>query len=198
MSFFRRIKGKLTPPKAKISVKLTEYTSVLGENLDGSLAVASEEEFDAMEIRCEIACTEEAKKIKRSYDEKLRREIEEEVQETATLYSAKPAIGGPLKITEGYKEVFPFSIDIPAGGRPTYKAIDRKVTWSIKGVIAVDGRPDVTSATTEIQVVEPSVSTVVKEKEIIREVVMIPCKYCGTLMPQTATACPNCGATRTA
>jgi uncharacterized membrane protein len=34
----------------------------------------------------------------------------------------------------------------------------------------------------------------VKEKVIIKEVVMIPCQYCGTLVPQTAQFCPNCGA----
>ncbi len=36
----------------------------------------------------------------------------------------------------------------------------------------------------------------VKEtKEIItKEVVMLPCEFCGTLMLQTATFCPNCGA----
>jgi ribosomal protein L40E len=35
-------------------------------------------------------------------------------------------------------------------------------------------------------------------REVVREVVMIPCKYCGALFPQTATFCPNCGAKRTA
>jgi hypothetical protein len=34
----------------------------------------------------------------------------------------------------------------------------------------------------------------VKEKVIIKEVVMIPCIYCGALTPQTALFCPNCGA----
>ena len=34
-------------------------------------------------------------------------------------------------------------------------------------------------------------------REVIREVVMIPCKYCGALFQQTATFCPNCGAKRT-
>jgi len=39
--------------------------------------------------------------------------------------------------------------------------------------------------------------TIMKEKEVIvKEVVMIPCKYCGGLMPQTAIFCPNCGAQR--
>jgi rubrerythrin len=35
-------------------------------------------------------------------------------------------------------------------------------------------------------------------REVIREVVVIPCKYCGTLFPQTVTFCPHCGAKRTA
>lgn len=34
----------------------------------------------------------------------------------------------------------------------------------------------------------------VKEKVIVRELVLIPCKYCGGLMPQTAIFCPECGA----
>lgn len=36
----------------------------------------------------------------------------------------------------------------------------------------------------------------IKEKELIKEIVMIPCSYCGGLMPQTVTFCPNCGARR--
>lgn len=36
-----------------------------------------------------------------------------------------------------------------------------------------------------------------KEKEVItKEIVMVKCEYCGSLMPQTATFCPNCGARR--
>jgi ribosomal protein L40E len=34
------------------------------------------------------------------------------------------------------------------------------------------------------------------EKEVIKEVVLVPCTYCGSLMPQTSTVCPHCGATR--
>ena len=39
---------------------------------------------------------------------------------------------------------------------------------------------------------------VVKETTVVKEIVMIPCRYCGALMPQTSTFCPNCGAKRTA
>lgn len=36
-----------------------------------------------------------------------------------------------------------------------------------------------------------------REKEVItKEIVMVKCEYCGSLMPQTATFCPNCGARR--
>jgi len=36
------------------------------------------------------------------------------------------------------------------------------------------------------------------EKEIIKEIVMVPCVYCGSLMPQTALFCSTCGAGRKA
>ena len=36
----------------------------------------------------------------------------------------------------------------------------------------------------------------IQKEVVIREVVLIPCQYCGGLMPQTATFCPNCGARR--
>ncbi len=38
----------------------------------------------------------------------------------------------------------------------------------------------------------------VAKETIIKEVVMIPCPYCGGLMDQTATFCSNCGARRKA
>jgi hypothetical protein len=40
--------------------------------------------------------------------------------------------------------------------------------------------------------------TVVRERVIVREVVQVPCRYCGTLRDQLATRCPACGARSTA
>jgi hypothetical protein len=199
MSFFKAIKDKLTPPKANVSLKLTETSFVLGENVEGILSISSSEDFQATEIRCEIECVEEAKRLKRVYDERLHSYIEKQFNESAILYSGKPAVSGPLKMNNGYAGTFPLSVNIPAGGRPTYKSVDDNVTWLIKGVIAIDGRPDITSMKTEIQVLQPSAAPAVAVvKEVIREVVMIPCKYCGALMQQTETTCPHCGAKRTA
>jgi hypothetical protein len=39
-------------------------------------------------------------------------------------------------------------------------------------------------------------TTIIKEKEIIKERVMVPCEYCRGLMPQTVNVCPVCGARR--
>lgn len=39
-------------------------------------------------------------------------------------------------------------------------------------------------------------STVQMVRETIKEVVMIPCAYCHSLMPQVSLRCPHCGATR--
>jgi rubrerythrin len=35
---------------------------------------------------------------------------------------------------------------------------------------------------------------VIHEREIVREIVKVPCAYCGVLMEITNVKCPNCGA----
>ncbi len=204
MSFLKGLKNRFTSPKASISMKLNKSSYALGEDIEGVFNVSSSEDFQATEIRCEIQCVEEAKRIKRIYDERLRTHVNRHVTETATLFAAKPNVSGAMAISNGYSGTFPFKVNIPAGGRPTYRSVDNRVTWSIKGVIAVNDRPDITSPTSEVQVIQqtvvqaaPSVQATPVVKEIIREIVMIPCKYCGGLMPQTDTTCPKCGAKRT-
>jgi hypothetical protein len=197
MSFFKKFTNKLTPPGASATLKFSSYCVALGENLSGSLAVCSREDFDATEVRCEIQCVERAQVIKQVYDAELRRTIPRSVEESAVLFSARPVMSGATHLTCGETRDFPFSINLPAGGRATYQAVDRRVTWTVKGVVAVDGRPDVTTCVCEIQVVAPAAQPVVREKEVVREIVMIPCRYCSGLMEQTLTVCPNCGAKRT-
>jgi hypothetical protein len=197
MSFFKKFTDKLTSPKATVLLKINKNSFVLGENVEGTLSISSNEDFDATEIRCEIVCNEEAKRTRREYDGNLNREVTRDYRETVALYSAKPTVSGAMKVTKDLVKDFPCTVNIPAGGRPTFLSVDNKVSWSLKAVIAVDGRPDVTSRPIELQVLAPTASPVIREREVIREVVMIPCKYCGGLMPQTETTCPNCGAKRT-
>jgi len=197
MSFFKRLKEGMTSPRAKISIQFSKPSYALGENADGTVTVTSDEGFDAKEIRCEMQCVEEARRVKPVYDAVAKREVLTEAWESATLYSARPAVAGSLHITPGFSQTYQCNMNIAAGAKPTFQSIDSKTTWTVKAVIAIEGRPDVTSPTTQLQVTAPSAAPVIREKEIVREVVMIPCKYCGALMPQTDTACPNCGAKRT-
>jgi len=199
MGFFRKLKERVTKPRATVVLGLNKSAFTLGEDLEGTLLVASEEEFDATEVRAEFRCVERKKKGKYEWNERTQRNEWKEYWETATLHSADVKASGEFHLTSGYRKEFPFRANIPAGGRESYKSVDASVTWSVKGVLAVEDRPDVTSETVEVQVMKPSAApTIVKEKEIVREVVMIPCAYCGTLMPQTSIFCPNCGARRKA
>ncbi len=197
MGFLKKFTNKLTAPEASVQLRFNSYSVALGDNLQGTLNVASKEEFETTEVRCEIACVEQAKVIREVYDAALKRSIPRVVDESAVIYCAKPAFSGPSHFTNGENRSIPININIPAGARPTYAGVDRRVTWTIKGVVAVDGRPDRTTETSEIQVIAPTVQAAAMQREVVRTIVMIPCKYCQGLMDQTLTVCPNCGAKRT-
>ena len=205
MGFFKKFTDKLTKPKATVSVKLDKNSFTWGDKLEGKLAVSSEEEVDATEIRAELRCEEKKKEwvhttetITLSGGGHGTRPVTKEEWKTRTIFSENPQGSGPIHLSAGYRGEFPFSTTI-AGGEPNYSGGDRSVTWTIKGVIGVKGRPDVTSSISGIQVAMASAApTVVTEKIVEREVVMIPCQYCGSLFPQTVTTCPNCGAQRKA
>lgn len=145
------------------------------------------------------ARVERARRVQCEYDSMTKRKVPREVQESRTLYFAKPPATGLTHVTQGFSQIFPLNIIIPATGTPTFHSIDTRVSWLVKGVIAIDGRPDIASPPTEIQVFPSSAQSATEEKEVIREVVVIktPCKNCGALMPETDTFCQNCGARRT-
>ena len=195
MGFFKKLKGRFTKPKASVSLTIPKSTFELGEDLKGAIVVSSQEEFDATEVRVELRCVEKRKREKSEWDEQLKRNVRRVYWDQATLHSTNPKASSALHLTPGFNKTFPFSVNIPAGGRESYDSVDGGITWSIKGVVAIDGRPDATSETMELQAIRPAAAPTVV-KEIVKEVVMIPCEYCGTLFPQTATSCPNCGATR--
>lgn len=200
MGFLKKFTDKLTAPDSSVHLRFDCYSVPLGNNLQGTLNVTSKEDFETTEVRCEIACVERAKVIKQVYDATLKRSIPQIVEQSNVIYSAKPALSGPSRFVKGETRAIPVNINIPSGARPTYAGVDRQVTWTIKGVLAVDGRPDKTTEISEIQVFTPSPTIQAQatvQKEIVRTIVMIPCKYCQGLMEQTLTVCPNCGAKRT-
>ena len=190
MSIFQKIKEKVTPPRVNVSVALKKPFFVLGEPIEGTLQVFSQEEFDAVEIRCELDCTERVKKLRRVYDENLKREVEREVWEYAKLFSARPQLTGPIHIPVGFAQSYQFKIQTPVRVQPSLKSVDKVVAWELKGVVAVKGRPDATSKTIEVQVSLPS------QVPLTQQPTTVTCEYCGTVYPETLVKCPNCGAPR--
>jgi len=199
MGFLKKFTNKLTAPDAFVQLRFNNYSVTLGDNLQGNLNVNSKEDFESTEIRCEIVCVEQAKVIREVYDASLKRSIPRVVDESVIIYSAKPALSGPSHFSNGENRSIQVNMNIPAGARPTYAGVDRRVTWTTKGVLAVDGRPDKTTETCEIQVLPQTVQAqaTTVQREVIHTIVMIPCKYCQGLIDQTLTVCPNCGAKRT-
>jgi len=197
MSFFKKIHDRVTAPQATVELKFNSCSVPLGGNLEGTLNVASKEDFDSNEVRVEIQCIEQAKVIKQEYNPAMKCYVPREVEESCVLYATKPVLSNATHFNNGETRTFPINVNIPAGGRPTYQGIQR-VIWTLKGVLAVEGRPDCTSHASEIQVLQQAAQPVIVQKEVVREIVRIPCRFCGTLYDQLDISCPNCGAKRTA
>jgi hypothetical protein len=136
-----------------VSLKLDKYTFNFGDRLEGTLTVSSDEEIDATEIRVEILCLEKKKESVTSIGIGSRGGIRKSDQwETNLLYYGNSQASGPIRLTVGYKGEFPFVTDIVKGS-PSCVSDTRRVLWTIKGVIAIKGRPDVTSPTSDFQVI---------------------------------------------
>jgi len=193
LSFLKRLKK----PKASITLDLPEDPFALGEEMKGTITVKSEEDVDVNEIIFKLVCIESKKKIKKEWDP-VEGKTEEPYWDEAVLVNIKHKVAGSLILTSGSEKDFHFSVKVPEVGRESYYSVDANVKWYV--VARMDNKKRRNISINElIQVTKPSTAPqVIKEKEVIKEVVMIPCQYCRGLMPQTSTFCPNCGARRKA
>lgn len=95
------------------------------------------------------------------------------------------AVGGIIKewisITDGESENI---FHLYGVGANTFEPFRKTIYDQIENLRASSVTP--TTPTTQL----------VTKEIITREIVMIPCAYCKSLMPQTATFCPECGARR--
>ncbi len=111
----------------------------------------------------------------------------------ANLYVETKELSGLKRVVNGEREKYPFVFKIPLSGRETYHGIDGHLEWFLYAeIISKERSWNQSSEYVEINIAKPSSST----KEVIREVVLVPCFYCHSLMPQAAIFCPNCGARR--
>jgi hypothetical protein len=196
-------------PKAKLSLRVKKNELYLGDELSGSLNISAQEELDVDTIYVSLRCIETVTKVRR-YQESV--EVarfvgdlqptqqlvwkEKEYDDTQTLFSADTKIMSFVHLTNGYQANFPFIFRLPISGRETYHSVDNNLRWSVTAFMkAKHRRPLLSQGGGEILVAKPTVSAT-PIKEVIREVVLIPCAYCSGLMPQTSIFCPNCGARR--
>lgn len=209
MGFFKRFKQ----PKATLSLEINKNELLVGDELNGIAKVTSQEELDIEKISVSFSCVESVKKTRPIPKTQLRpltsRDIQlgiksrpetvwtqEEYEENKTLFSNEVTLSGQTHFNGGFSKDYPFVFKVPSIGRETYHSVDNNVKWSVSAHMKVKDRMDVHSpGSCEILVMKSSASTTTI-KEVVREVVLIPCTYCSGLMPQTSTICPNCGAKR--
>jgi|SRR5208337_528039 len=173
-----------TKPKAELSTVVSKNELFLGDELKGILRVKSEEELDVENIRVYLRCTESVA----VWDEENGEDWDE-----ANLYNVYFQVSGSMHVTIGFNKEFPFVFKLPSiGGRETYHSVHHYVEWLLSSEMKVKGRWSIGEEETAILVAKRPAS----DKEVIREVVLIPCAYCSGLMPQTSIFCPNCGARR--
>jgi len=146
MGLFKRLKT----PKATISITLEKGEFSLREPLTGTINVSSSEDFDVDEIRIEFEATEWTCATQSIDIEGNQRTVT--ARQTNRIHEGKTAIAGMMHVTDGFKKDFPFSINLPQGVPPSYRGKNATNTWKMKGVLAVKGRPDVTSHQMEVQI----------------------------------------------
>jgi hypothetical protein len=194
LDFLKKFTDHLTVPKADANLQLSEQFVVIGDDLEGTLTVTPHETFDADQVRCELNCTETAKVLRTNYDPAAKRNVTRMVTETRKLYQTNAICNPATQLVNGVSRTFKLSVSIPHCSRPTFSSINDNISWEIKGVVAVHGRPDVVSKTIQFQVIPESQ----RPTNQLPKIKLINCEYCQAGMPESSLACPNCGAKRKA
>lgn len=196
MSFRKWLSDKVSAPKARIDLTLEKNKFFLGEQIRGTAKILCEEEIDVTQIAVDLTCNVRVKKTRVTTGRYGTEHIE--YWDSGDIYRTNSVFYQFCRIPQGLQQTFSFALPVPTAAQETCYSIDRYVKWYLRSVFDVKGRPDVQTQTFEVTVERPPVANQPAQviKEVVKEVVLIPCGYCGSLMPQTAIFCPNCGARR--
>jgi Zn finger protein HypA/HybF involved in hydrogenase expression len=167
--------------KDAFQLEVDETQLFLGDELRGKVRIASKENFEVEKVTVNLRCEERKAKA------------------SATLYECELELSDGFEVKSGKAKELPFTIRLPITERETFHSIDQSIEWLVDAFIKIDGvrKPIVADGGGFLLVGkrrEPI--NEIATKEIVREVVLIPCAYCSGLMPQTSVFCPNCGARR--
>lgn len=146
MGFLKKMVGIVTAPHGNLDLKLQTDIVDLGQTLTGDLLFAANENFVSNMVRCEIECTQ------LFYHTQMVENSQQMVTDATVLYSAKLQLQGQMSYKKGQKISLPFTILIPNDSTPSLKREFLNISWTVKGVVAVNGRPDITTQKIPFQV----------------------------------------------
>lgn len=167
------------------------------EQISGAVKITSEEEFLVNQAVVYLSCNENIKKTRVQGTQYGT--FQSEYWDSGVIYTNSCKLFGSALIPQGFAATYPYTLAISGAARETIYSVDHYVKWFLKATLeAANGRQNIETITYEIQIARPQISQAAPAviKEVEREVVLIPCAYCSSLMPQTAIFCPNCGARR--
>ncbi len=189
MSFFKR----MIPLKADMAVNLQSITVENGQPFKGSAVLQSKEPFKVEEVRMEVRVVEtwEEQAWQRDANGNMKQVMQ---RKEAELFSRNVPISQAFDMDQGGQKDFPFEILIPMRPPAHWGG---SVSYSLKAVANVKGRPDVTKTANPMVVAATSPQVPAQGQVVIqKEVIKVPCKYCGNLVELTSgvNKCPSCGA----
>jgi len=133
MSFLKR----LMPLRADISLQVEKLNVQDGEPIKGIVNLESKEAFKIEVVRLEVRVEETWKEWRQMHTSRGSQSSRTTVH--ATVYSNDVPLSEPFDIARGEKKDFPFEVMIPM-----YQPTRGQITYSLKAVASVKGRPDVT------------------------------------------------------
>jgi len=133
MSFFK----KLIPLKAEMRLQPENLDVKEGEPLKGLASLESREKFKVESVRLEIRVKETYWTWRTIHTSRGTQSSRSKV--TQTLYSRDVPIAESFDMANGDKRDLPFEVTIPM-----YQPTRGQITYSLKAVANVKGRPDIT------------------------------------------------------
>ena len=189
-------KPAFTPkPKIELTAKKTQYC--LGDQITGTVKISSEEEFLVNQAVVFLSCNESIKKTRVQGTQYGT--FQSDYWDSGVIYNASCKLFGTALMPKGFTATYPYTLAISGAAKETHYSVDHYVKWFLKAILEVgDGSQNIETITYEVQIGLPQINQTAPSiiKEVEREVVLIPCAYCSSLMPQAAIFCPNCGARR--
>jgi sporulation-control protein spo0M len=147
MSLFKKMANIVSAPHGSLDLKLQTDVLYLGQTLKGDLLFVAKENFASNMVRCEIEC------IQLFYHTQMVENSQQMVTDATVLYSARLQLQGQMSYKKGETIKLPFTILIPNDSAPSLERDFVNISWTVKGVIAVSGRPDITTQKIPFQVI---------------------------------------------